>query len=300
MTTHYQAWADVPPNMFLTQTQLGQLDLPRKPGPVRATVAGRDGTGRKMTIGLHLITESTPTTSTPKQLTAARNSSNRRTCTGCGAHPDQPCTVYQDGPVLCWACAHVRALRLLQCEAANLRANAARLAAELLADTRLAVVHVTLTDRGTTPAGTRRPPSAAHLIALDATGATLADVTVRLIGPRSKDVPAGAVAPEDAAAPLLAALDGRVLLTWSGESIGPIAESVHRVGIPSPFPSGYGRHHDLREIVQRWRGDIDPITRAWRPPVSPGRADRMLYLLQQIAADHQDAAEPALADAANI
>lgn len=293
MTTHYQAWADVPPNMFLTQTQLGQLDLPRKPGPVRATVKGYDGTGRKITIGLHLITESTPTASTPKQLTAARNSSNRRTCTECGAHPDQPCTAYQDGPVLCRACAHVRALRLLQQEAAKMRTQAARLAAELLADPRLTVVHVALTDRGTTPAGAKRSPAAAHLVALNATGTTLVDVTVRLIGPRSKDVPAGAVAPEDAAAPLLAALDGRILAIWSGEGAGPIAEAVRRVGIPSPFPSGYGRHHDLREIVQRWRGDIDPVTRSWRPPVSPGRADRMLYLLQQIAADHQDAASNA-------
>lgn len=285
--TDYQTWADVPPNTYLTKTQLARLDLPRTPGPIRASVKGYDGTGRKTTIDLHLISESEPTTASPKQLAAARARSDRRTCTECGAHPEQPCAAYQDGAVRCRACRHIRVLHLLQRDAADQRANAARRAAELLADPCLAVVHVTLTERGTTAGGAKRPPAAAHLVALDATGVTLADVTVRLVGPRVKGVPDGAVAPEDAASILLAALGDRTLLTWDGEGIGAIAEAVRRAGIPSPFPSGYGSHHDLRMMTIQWRGDLDPVTRGHHLPVSPGRADRILHLLQQIAADHQ-------------
>ncbi|MEU2134002.1 hypothetical protein [Streptomyces sp. NPDC018352] len=36
-------------------------------------------------------------------------------------------------------------------------------------------------------------------------------------------------------------------------------------------------------MTQAWRGDIDPKTGNPRLPVTPGRADRMLYLLHEMA-----------------
>jgi hypothetical protein len=50
------------------------------------------------------------------------------------------------------------------------------------------------------------------------------------------------------------------------------------------LPSGYDRRHEVRQMVMTWRGDLNPKTESPRVPIAPGRADRMLYLLQQIAA----------------
>ncbi|MFE7112697.1 hypothetical protein ACFU98_37830 [Streptomyces sp. NPDC057575] len=59
------------------------------------------------------------------------------------------------------------------------------------------------------------------------------------------------------------------------------------LGTPWPAPTGYGRRHDLSQMTVAWRGDIDPKTGTPRLPVAPGRADRMLYLLHEMA--HADA-----------
>ncbi|MFF4260287.1 hypothetical protein ACFY1L_55070 [Streptomyces sp. NPDC001663] len=50
---HFSYWGEVPANIYMTKTQLKDLDLPRQPGgPVRATVDGRDGAGRRDTFDL--------------------------------------------------------------------------------------------------------------------------------------------------------------------------------------------------------------------------------------------------------
>ncbi|MEV8395942.1 MULTISPECIES: hypothetical protein [unclassified Streptomyces] len=290
--THYASWSDVPTGTFMTKTALGRLDLPRRPGgPVRATVKGEDRPGHKAVLDLYLVSESVPSPASGRQLAAARarSGTDPRTCTGCGAHPEQPCTTYDDGQALCGACAHIRYLRSEQHKAAEHRAWATGHAAQLLADERLAVVHITLTERGTTPSGARRTPSAATLTALDTTGRVLVDVTVRLIGPRSQGIPDGAVAPEDAAGPIRQALAGRTLVLWAEGTTAELSTALHQPGQPPAIPAGYGVRHYLWSTVMHWRADIDPRTRHPRSCLPPGTADRLLYLLQRIAADTQTA-----------
>lgn len=281
--THYDSWSDVPPDTFLTRTQLAELDLPRRPGPLAATVGGYDFRDKKATIDLYRVDESTPSPASARQLAAARrrapDAPDPRTCTDCGAHPELPVTVYQDSARLCRTCTHIRALRTTQTTAAAARAHAAELAAGLLADDRLAVLHIELTDRGTTPSGVRRTPSAARAVILDGTGRLLTDTTVRLIGPRSAGIPDDATDPETAAPALSEALAGRRILHWAHTGSGPLRQAVRGV-----FPTAHATLHDLHDLTIRWRGDIDFRTRQTRPAIPPGRADRMLYLLHQIAA----------------
>ncbi|MFE2941001.1 hypothetical protein ACFXKG_18350 [Streptomyces sp. NPDC059255] len=283
----YTSWAQVPPG-FMTKTVLAQLDLPRQPGgPVRATVTARDFRNRETEVELYAVAESVPTGASVAQLAAARargGGPDTRRCSDCGARPDRPCTVYKDGQVLCGCCGHIRHLRDLQRQAAEQRAHSAARAAGLLADERLAVVHVQLTDRGTTPGGTRRSPSAARVTAVGPAGQPLCDVTVRLVGPRSAGVPDGALAPEDAA-PLLEVLAGRVLLEWEAGPLALVAGALQAAGQTVPFPTGHGARRALWGLALNWRADVDHRARSVRQAVAPGRAERMLWLLQQIAAD---------------
>ncbi|MFH8558894.1 hypothetical protein ACH4FE_35630 [Streptomyces celluloflavus] len=286
---HFARWSALPPDLYMTRTQLANLDQPREPGgPVRATVEGRDGAGRRATFDLHLISESRPTRASAAQLAsaAARRTTGTRVCEQCGARPDLPCTRVDDW-LLCRTCAHIDMLRARQKQAADARTRAAAYAAELLADERLAVLHVGYTDRGTTPAGTRRAPSAAHLTALDAEGQVLLDLQIRLVPPRSKGIPKGAVDPGIACEEIRRALEGRVMLVWAADSLGDLSKSK-ALDDGWPFPTGYGRRHELQHMAADWRSDLTPKTGQPRPAMPPGRADRMLQLLQQIAstADH--------------
>lgn len=291
---HYTSWRDVPPHL-MTKTQLRSLDLPRTPGKVTAYVDGYDGIGRNTTHDLYAVSESVPTKATAKQLQAARarGGEAQRYCADCYGRPELPCTTPYDGDrFLCATCAHIHRLRAAQKAAREDRRAVAVQAWELLADERLAVVHVTLTERGTTPSGVKRSPSAAHLVALDNKGGTLVDVTVRLVGPRSAGIPAGAIAPEDAVDQIRAALTGRALVVWGTEAIGVLAGALHQQGMTPAIPVGYGVRTSLERLVLGWRCDINPRTYSPRPAIAPGRADRMLLLLQHIAAHHTPATTP--------
>ncbi|MFG2141524.1 hypothetical protein [Streptomyces sp. NPDC048650] len=269
----------------MTQTQLGSLDLPREPGgPVRATVEGRDGTGRRAVFDLYSISESRPTRAGARQLAAAadRCATGTRVCEQCGARPDLPCTQV-DAWLLCQVCAHIEKLRARQRQAAEARARATEQAAELLADGRLAVVHLDYTDRGTTPAGDRRAPSAAHITALDAGGRALLDVHMRLLSPCSQGIPAGATAPEAAVEQIRRVLADRVIVVWSADGLSDLSKALRALDLDWPFPAGYGRRHDLWHLAMDWRGELDPTTGQPRPTIPPDRVDRTLYLLQQIA-----------------
>lgn len=281
----YAAWSYVPTGTFMTKTQLADLDLPRRPGPVAALVDGYDYRDKKTTIELYRISESTPSPASARVLAAARarTETDPRRCSDCDARPQLPCREYQDGARRCQTCAHIHRLHILQQTAARSRAHATERAAELLASGRLAVVHVDLTDRGTTPAGTRRPPSAARLTALDHTGRLLTDTQIRLVGPRATGIPTGALAPEEAAEPLRTALADRPLVRWGWDTLGPLTTALRTAGHPDIIPTGYSSGCDLHQLTAQWRGDLDPRTTQPRPCINPDRADRMLYLLQQIA-----------------
>ncbi|MEV6750703.1 hypothetical protein AB0N21_41455 [Streptomyces sp. NPDC051080] len=162
------------------------------------------------------------------------------------------------------------------------RAHVQRQAAELL-DQDLAVLHVTYTDRGTTPSGRRRPPSAAHITALAPTGETLLDTRPRLVPPLSKGIPDVVVDPDRTAEEIRTALDGKTIVIWAGYVLTDLSTALRDLDIPWPVPSGYGRRHDLFQMTLAWRGDIDAKTGNPRLPVAPGRADRMLYLLHEMA-----------------
>lgn len=296
---HFSSWSEVPTGVYLTKTQLTQLDLPRRPGEVAATVDGYDYRDKKAEIDLYRVDESVPSPATGRALAASRartDGPDPRLCTTCGAHPERPVNAYQDGARLCGACTHIRRLQILQREAADRRTIAAARAAELVADERTAVVQVDLIQRGTTPSGAQRSPSAARLVALDTTGHVLIDVTVRLVGPRSAGIPSGAVAPADAAPKLREALAGRRLVRWGHDALIPLQQAFRKADWCDVIPSGYGIDYDLWNLTVSWRGDVDHRTRSVRGVTPPGRADRMLYLLQQIAAgtaaEPQDAVQP--------
>ncbi|MFF8423174.1 hypothetical protein [Streptomyces sp. NPDC015680] len=282
----YSYWGEVPTGTYMTKSQLQRLTLPRQPGgPVRATVEGRDGAGRRGTFDLYLVTESEPTSATAAQLAAAaaRRTTADRMCDECGARPDRPCTPWGDtGRPLCQTCAHIERLRTAQRQATERRAHVQREAAELL-DQDLAVLHVTYTDRGTTPSGRRRPPSAAHVTALAPTGETLIDTRPRLVPPRSKGIPDETVDPELAAEEIRTALDGKTVVAWSGHVLTDLSTALRDLKISWPVPTGYGRRHDLFQMTLAWRGDIDPKTGKPRVPIAPDRADRMLHLLHEMA-----------------
>ncbi|MFF4355098.1 hypothetical protein [Streptomyces sp. NPDC001530] len=245
---------------------------------------GRDGAGRRDTFDLYLISESVPTSASTAQLAAAaaRRTTGTRVCEQCGSRPELPCTQVESW-LLCQACAHIERLRAAQRQAGEARAHVQRRAARLLDDGDLAVVHVTYTDRGITEAGKRRTPSAAHVTALGADGTVLVDVELRIVSPRSKGIPDGAVDPDQAAEAIRRVLADKTVLVWASDVLKDLIQGLVGLGISWPFPSGYDRRHELRQMVMTWRGDLNPKTGTVRMPIPPGRADRMLYQLQQIA-----------------
>lgn len=284
--THYASWADVPRGIYLTQTQLATLDLPRRPGPVAATVEGRNWRDKKDTFDLYRIDQSQPSPATARQLAARHRTPDSHTCTDCRAHPDLPVTVYSDGARLCRACVDIRHLRALQADDTQHRAVVARHAAELLTSP-VAVLHCDLAQRGTMPSGAPRTPSAVRVTAVDGDGQNLIDITVRLVGPRSLGIPAGAVPADDAALPLRQALTGRRVVRWPGE-LTELSTVLRSGGWRDVIPDGYGQLIDLRDMATWWRGDRDPVTGHKRLPQTPGSAVEKLHLLQQIAADAAD------------
>ncbi|MFF2927146.1 hypothetical protein ACFVTP_32875 [Streptomyces celluloflavus] len=109
----------------------------------------------------------------------------------------------------------------------------------------------------------------------------LLDIQIRLVPPRSKGIPEGAIAPTAAAEQIRLTLAGRVMLVWAADSLGGLSKA--KAFDDWPFLAGYGRCHELCHLVTDWRSELDPKTGQPRPAVEPGRADRMLHLLQQIA-----------------
>ncbi|MCC9311109.1 hypothetical protein LN042_29280 [Kitasatospora sp. RB6PN24] len=282
----YTGWGDLPAHL-VTKTQLADLDLPRRPGgPVRARITAKGPSGRRGTFDLYDIRESVPSSATTSQLAAAaaRRTPGTRVCEQCGAHPETPCAQV-DGRLLCRTCAHIHQLRRAQKQATAQATQARERAARLLADQRLAVLAVTYTHRPADPAtGKARPPVAAHITALDRTGATLYDRTLRLTGPRTPGAPADAVAPGPAIADLGDRLATRTVLLWDDE-LTPLHDALRRLKVQHEpiLPTDHQRVQHLNTTVTRWRADVDPATGHHRIPTPPGTANRLLYLLNQVA-----------------
>ncbi|MFE5118290.1 hypothetical protein [Streptomyces sp. NPDC056669] len=292
---HFTSWRDVPTGIYATAAQLKTMDLLRQPGPPAATVDGQDGIGRRTTITLYRIDQSAPTASTAAQLDAARarseNSVRARVCADCGARPDRAPIAKESYGALCPTCWHIRGLRQRQTEAARERAAAARTARNLLRHSSrpLGVLHVDYTERGHTPAGTRRSPSAAKVTVIGANGLVLAEPLLRLVSARAKGIPPGAGDPVSGADVLAAILSQLTVLIWRYRDLDDLSAGLHSQGATWSLPSGHVREMAL--LATAWRGEV---TQDGERPmaVAPGRADRMLYLLQQIADAEQAPAVP--------
>ncbi len=164
MTT-YAGWWQVPDHL-MPATALHELEYPRTPDGRQpaAWVDTWDWSDRKTSIPLYDARTCPPTKATARQLAAAGARSHRqRSCAQCGAHCQRPLTVDpQDRRPLCPACRHVARLRRWQAQLAAHRPLIAQRARELLAWPGAVVVQVDLHVPPPTPAGRRRPATAAR------------------------------------------------------------------------------------------------------------------------------------------
>lgn len=308
MTTIYAGWWQVPAHL-LPATALGELEYPRTPDgqqPV-AWVEGRDWRDRKTSIPLYDARACPPTKATARQLAAAAARTGRqRTCADCQARCQRPLTLNpNDRRPRCPACRHLARLRARQAELRAARPLLADRAAALLGWQDAAVVQVDLHTPPPTPAGRKRPPTAAHVRAVDLAGRQLVDVLVRLVGPRAHHIPAQAVAADQAVLVVHGALLGRRLLVWSHQDLLGLYQAAPHPELPRPLRLGevsdlsqpplpipaHTRAVVVEPLATRWRGQLDPHTRALVPSLAPGSPDRLLLLLRRIAAiSHHPAA----------
>ncbi|MEU2688922.1 hypothetical protein ABZ654_34600 [Streptomyces hygroscopicus] len=293
---HFTPWRDVPTGIYATAAQLKTMDLPRQPGPPAATVDGQDGIGRRTTITLYRIDQSLPTAATAAQLAAARarseNSVRARVCADCGARPDRAPIATESYGALCPTCWHIRGLRQRQEEAARERATAVRTVRSLLrlSNPPLGVPHVDYTERGHTPAGTRRSPAAAKVTVIDANGVVLAEPLLRLVSARAKGIPPGAGDPVSGADVLAAILSQLTVLIWRYRDLDDLSAGLRSQGATWFLPTD-GHVHEMSRLATAWRGEV--TLDGERPvAVAPGCADQMLYLLNQIADTEQALAMP--------
>jgi hypothetical protein len=301
MTT-YAGWWQVPDHL-LSATALAELEYPRTSDgqtPV-ALVDMRDWSDRETSIPLYDARACPPTKATAGQLeAAAARSSRQRRCADCDARCQRPLPPLDadDPRPLCPACRHFALLRRRQAELGADRLVYAQRAGELLAWTSAAVVQVDLTIPPPTPAGRRRPPTAARVRAVDLDGGRLVDLLVRLVGPRAQRVPDGAVAPEAAAPTIHQALVGRRLLLWSHQDLTNLHAAAPHAALPgvgdlawSSTHHGNGElHHPVgaraaavQYLATPWRGQLHPHTRTLVECLPPGTPDRQLLMLRRIA-----------------
>jgi hypothetical protein len=296
MTT-YAGWWEVPPHL-MPATALAELEYPRTADGQQPVgwVETRDWRDKKTTVALYDARTCPPTKATARQLAAASGSSTRRrrrACADCGARCQRPLPPLHEAPgsgPLCPACRHIALLRCAQADAAKARRRSAERAAELLGWTDAAVVQVDLAVPPPMPSGRARPPTAARIRAVDLQGERLVDVLVRLVGPRAHHVPAGAVPPKDAA-PAVGRLQGRRLIVWHEpdlEHLRRVAPDLNRADEHAGWNRAYGFPREqvavLWWLVTQWRGQLDPHTRTLIACLPPGTPDRLLLLLQRIAA----------------
>lgn len=311
MTT-YPGWWQVPPHL-LPATALGELEYPRTADgqPIAAWVQTRDWRDKKVEVALYDARTCPPSTATAAQLaTAARTSKRqqRRRCADCGARCQRPLPLYEvqgSGP-LCPACRHIALLRRHQAQLAAARHSIAARAGELLAWPHATIVQVDLTVPPPAPSGRRRPPTAARVRAVGLAGERLVDVLVRLVGPRAQHVPADAVAPEQAVPAIHQAVLGWRLIMWSIQDLQRLRLAAPHQDLPrlprlfeaSEVPQPHLPIPDhvqavaVEPMATRWRGQVDPTTRALIACLAPGTPDRLLLMLQRIAATGSGGADP--------
>jgi hypothetical protein len=300
MTT-YAGWWEVPPHL-MPATALAELEYPRTADGQQPVgwVETRDWRDKKTTVALYDARTCPPTKATARQLAAAAaRSGRRRRCADCNARCQRPLTVDpNDRRPLCPACRHLARLRRRQAQLAETRPLIAERARELLAWPGAAVLQVDLTVPPRTPAGRRRPPTVARVRAVDLDGNRLVDVLVRLVGPRVQHVPAGAVAPQQGVPKIHEAVLGSRLIMWSLLDLERLRLAAPHPDLPRlpwlpevsdlpqphvPLPE-HARVVAVEPMATRWRGQVDPHTRALVACLAPGAPDRLLLMLRRITA----------------
>lgn len=277
---HYTGWGSVPSNLA-SATRLRELDLPRQPGPVAATVEGGDYRGKSNVFELYNVHTSPPTTATAKQLEAAAARRKFSECAECGAHPD---TGLSQVTGRCDACLHIEQIRKAQAEAQRRRANIAQWAAQHLHDPNALVAW--LDDHTPAPTSSRpkRDPVAHTLTLITPQGKQVLRITFRLpaVGPRVRAVPADASS-YDEAAQAVAALGPRYFVAWNHNVLWRLVRMS--TGKDRSYTGSEGAEMDIRLLW--WRGDVDPRRPGHpRAAIAPGNAERLALLLRRMAADN--------------
>jgi hypothetical protein len=304
--TTYHGWWQVPAHL-LSATALGELEYPRAPDgePAAWVEVGENWQGKRDTIALYDARACPPTTATAGQLAAAATrSGRRRVCADCDARCQRPLPPLseQDPRPLCPACRHIAQLRQRHAQLAQARLACAQRAGQLLGWSDAAIVQVDLTVPPPTPAGRPRPPTAAHVRAVDPAGTRLVDVLVRLVGPRARHVPHGATPQEEAVPTVHRAVLGRRLLLWSVTDLWHLHAAAPHQTLPgawqvSELPQPHLQVPDhvravaVGQLATTWRGQLDPRTRALVECLAPGAPDRLLLLLRRIATTTAPAAQ---------
>ncbi|QFU90941.1 hypothetical protein [Amycolatopsis sp. YIM 10] len=308
MTETYQGWWDVPAHL-LTKTALGELEFPRtcegrKPD---AFVEARDWRDRKALFALFDVRECPPTAASAAQLdTAQRRRVKTRACQDCGARCQQPLTTVGEHPVparLCPACRHIALLRREQTRFAEHRARIAADVAAVLTGPPAVLLQLDLHEPPRTERGSRRPVTAARIQVADLDGTTLLDLTLRLVGPRAKWVPDGAIDKAEGLPRVREAIAGKRLVVWSADEVIELCKLDPDCEHPSPrFDVAWAwpctRDCDpewltatrakastveVRRVAAEWRGEVDPQTRLLVRSLPPGTPDRLALLIHRIA-----------------
>ncbi|MFE9679118.1 hypothetical protein ACFYO5_34230 [Streptomyces sp. NPDC006259] len=145
-----------------------------------------------------------------------------------------------------------------------------------------------MTSAPLTGVGRARPPLAGRVQVADETGLVLEDV-LRLAGPRTGGAPADAVSAGEGAARLGRVLEGRRRLVWG--ALGDVTVRLAVLGHPADLDralavlSGHGIlwPDDIASRYAQWCGELDPAAGKLRTPWAPGSADRLWYVLAQMA-----------------
>ncbi len=205
------------------------------------------------------------------------------------------------GAGLCPACRHIALLRAEQTQLAAERELTAADLVAVLDGPPAVVVQVDQHPARATPSR-QRPRSAGHRRTGYAwpgfDGRRLADITVRLVGPKARWVPEGAVDPETGRAQLGKVLDDQRPVVWSapeldqlsaitGTYLGTHATLTWTAPYPTDTydrgPERAAQYRDwltserrdspavlLGPAAARWRGVLDPVTRGLVDPLPPG------------------------------
>jgi len=297
----YAHWGEVPEHLH-TRAQLERLEFPRllaEDAQPAAWVATTDWRGRDDRLALYEVSQSQPTAATVGQLAAAARRSDRvRTCRGCDAYCERVLgrTGGRKAP-LCRACGHIGRLRARQAELAERRREVERRAAEQLGEGLAAVCARRI--RPPRPEGGRLPAAVAVVLEAAAAGGATGEGVVRLAGARNPHVPAGAASVAEAGPHLVELLAGRVVAVWGEEDAAALQALDGRLGRAGLLAqdAGLGVHTwQVGGEIAVWRGELTP-SYGLVPAVNPGRAERLLVLLERIAAAHDGAAERAAAGA---